>query len=52
MKVDDTYTSKNSSNSSKNNRSQGSEDLDHLTNKKKEYLQEVIADKNGVFDYL
>jgi hypothetical protein len=23
-----------------------------LTNKKKEYLEEVIEDKNGVFDYM
>jgi len=26
--------------------------MDHLTNKKKEYLEEAIADKNGVYSYL
>lgn len=25
---------------------------ERLTNKKKEYLQEIIADKNGVFNYV
>jgi hypothetical protein len=26
--------------------------FEHLTNKKREYLEEQIADKNGVFTYL
>lgn len=26
--------------------------LENLTNKKKEYLQQVILDKNGQFDYV
>lgn len=41
-----------SSTGSKKDDSYEDEDHDNLTNKKREYLQEAILDKTGVFSYL
>lgn len=52
MKKKQKKEEKASSNDYSHNGSCSIDDIDHLTNKKKEYLQEIIEDKNGVFTYL
>lgn len=37
---------------SKTDRNQADIELEKLTNKKKEYLQDAIIDKNGAYSYL